>query len=119
MFPRKLPQTFAIYLLILAVLIAIAIGLAIVADEVDDGSFLWAFAWVPPVQFNLLDQVRRAHYGSYGGSSGTNPDFLPLLVTGMATCALYYLGLLLCAVRNFRFIREVEAEAATPTPGDP
>jgi hypothetical protein len=109
MFPRKLPQTFAIYLLILAILIAIAIGLAVVAEEVSDDSFLWAFAWVPPVQFNLLAEVRQT----------TASDFLPLLVTGMATCALYYLGLLLCAVRNFHLIREVEAEAATPTPGDP
>ena len=109
MFPRKLPQTFAIYLLILAVLIAIAIGLAIVAEEVSDDSFLWAFAWIPPVQFNLLGQVRH----------NISSDFMPLLVTGMATCALYYLGLLLCAVRNFHLIREVEAEAATPTPSDP
>jgi ABC-type transport system involved in multi-copper enzyme maturation permease subunit len=119
MFSRKLPQTFAIYLLIFAVLIAIAIGLAIVAEEINDGAFLWAFAWIPPVQFNLLDQVRREHYRSYGGGPGMDPNFLPLLATGIVTCAVYYLGLLLAAVRNFHLIREVEQDAAAPSPVDP
>jgi hypothetical protein len=109
LFPRKLPQGFATYLLILGILIVIAIALVIIEEELADGSFLWAFAWVPPVQISLLDQVRREH----------DDNFLPLLATGMVTCAVYYLGLLLCAVRNFRIIREVESEAAAPTAIDP
>lgn len=119
-FPRKINQTFAIYLLILAILIATAIGLAIVAEEVDDTSFMWFLSWIPPVQFNLLDEVNREYYNTYtsGAPPTAGPDFAPIVTIGIATCAAYYLGLLICAVRNFHLIREVETEATTPTTSD-
>lgn len=125
-FPRKINQTFAIYLLILAILFAIAIGTAIIAEEVydpsdkvDGPSFMWYLSWIPPVQFNLLDEANRVYYsGSSGHAPAPGPDFAPIINIGIATCAAYYLGLLICAVRNFHLIREVEAEAATPTPSD-
>lgn len=122
-FPRKINQTFAIYLLILAILVAIAIGAAIIAEEVDDDSFMWLLSWIPPVQFNLTDQVQREYYNNFTSGSvapgpGSGPDFSPVVTTGIVTCIAYYLGLLICAVRNFRLIREVEAEAATPTTSD-
>lgn len=120
-FPRKINQSFAIYLLILAILIATAIGLAIIAEEVEDTSFMWFFSWIPPVQFNLLDEVNREYYRGIipgGTPSSAGPNFAPIVTIGIATCAAYYLGLLVCAVRNFHLIRDVESEAATPTTSD-
>lgn len=119
-FPGKINQSFAIYLLILAILIAAAIGLAIIAEEVEDTSFMWFFSWIPPVQFNLMDEAQREYYNSFSSSppSAKGPDFAPIVTIGIATCAAYYLGLLICAVRNFHLIREVESEAATPTTSD-
>jgi hypothetical protein len=119
-FPRKINQSFAIYLLILAILIATAIGTAIIAGEVEDASFMWFLSWIPPVQFNLMDEANRVYYISYAsGTPGSpGPDFAPIVNIGIATCAAYYLGLLICAVRNFHLIRDVEAEAATPTTSD-
>ena len=119
--PARINRSFAIYLLILAILIALSIGVAIIADEVDDTSFVWLLSWIPPVQFNLLSEANREYYSSYGSSGtlpATGPDFAPIVTIGIATCVAYYLGLLICAVRSFHIIREVEAEAATPTTSD-
>jgi hypothetical protein len=74
------------------------------------------------VQFNLLSEANREYYSTYGSGSApptSGPDFAPIVTIGIATCVAYYLGLLICAVRNFHLIREVEAEAATPTTSDP
>lgn len=122
-FPRKINQSFAIYLLILAILVATAIGTAIIGEEVKDDSFMWFLSWIPPVQFNLMDQVQREYYNNFTFGSaapvpGAGPNFAPIVNIGIATCAAYYLGLLICAVRNFHLIREVETEAATPTTSD-
>jgi hypothetical protein len=119
--PRRIPRTFTLYVLFVGILTATAIGLSIVAEELEDRSFMWAFAWIPPVQFNLMDLVNREFResmvpGATGGPAG--PDFQPLVLTGVATCSIYYLGLLIFALRNFHVLREVETEAATPTPSD-
>lgn len=120
--PRRIPRSFSLFLMFAGLLIVTAIGLSIVAEEVEDDSFMWAFAWIPPVQFNLMDLIYREFYNSLDpGATGPpgNPDYQPLVLTGVATCSIYYLGMLLFALRNFRSIREVEEEAATITRSAP
>ncbi len=120
--PRRIPRTFSLFLLFAGILIGTAIGLSIVAEEVENDSFMWAFAWIPPVQFNLMDLIYRDYYDSVApGATGPpgSPDYQPLVLTGIATCSIYYLGMLLFALRNFRSIREVEEEAATITRSAP
>ena len=83
---------------------------------------MWAFAWIPPVQFNLMDLINREFYRSLDPSATGppgSPNYQPLVVTGIATCSIYYLGMLLFALRSFRSIREVEDEAATITRSAP
>jgi hypothetical protein len=121
--PSRIPRTFSLFLLFVGLLIGTAIGLDIVAEELEDQSFMWAFAWIPPVQFNLMDLINREFYTSFNGlgsppSPAAGPDFQPLVLTGITTCSIYYLGLLIFALRNFHLLREVETEAATPTPSD-
>lgn len=118
--PSRIPRTFSLFLLFAGLLIGTAIGLSIVAEELEDRSFMWAFAWIPPVQFNLMDQINREFYLSFNGSTPTpaGPNYQPLVLTGIATCSIYYLGLLIFALRHFRVLREVEEEATTPTTSD-
>ena len=118
--PSRIPRTFSLFLLFAGLLIGTAIGLSIVAEELEDQSFMWAFAWIPPVQFNLMDQINREFYLSFNGSTPTpaGPNYQPLVLTGIATCSIYYLGLLIFALRHFRVLREVEEEATTPTTSD-
>jgi hypothetical protein len=123
--PAKLPRNFALYFLVLGISVATAIGLAIVAEELESGRFMWAFAWIPPVQFNLLNVINQEYLENFDpgliGIAPTGPadiDYRPLVLTGIATCSLYYLGLLVFAVRNFHILREVEEQAATPSSRD-
>lgn len=118
--PSRIPRTFSLFLLFAGLLIGTAIGLDIVAEEIEDRSFMWAFAWIPPVQFNLIDVINREFDLSFNGSTPTpaGPDYQPLVLTGIATCSIYYLGLLIFALRHFRVLREVEEEATTPTKSD-
>jgi ABC-type transport system involved in multi-copper enzyme maturation permease subunit len=121
--PGRIPRTFTLYILFLGIIIATAVGLDIVQEEVEGANFMWAFAWIPPVQFNLMNLINRDYYDSLTGpgipTPSAGPDYQPLVLTGVATCAIYYLGMLIFALRSFHLIREVETEAATPTRSAP
>jgi hypothetical protein len=115
-FARRMRTTLGFYVLFLVLLVFAAIGLSVVAHETlgSDDNWMWWFAWIPPVQMNLVDLISRNHYAAIGYSGGS-PDFGSLLTTSVAVTATYFLLLLIAALRNFGAIRAVEQEAENPT----
>lgn len=120
---KRVNQPFAVYQLVFFGLVAIAIGLALIAGETTNDSFLWLFSWIPPVQVPLIDWVGREHRMAVdvarelGQPVPAGPDYGPVVTTGIVTCSLYYFALLICAIRSFPAIRAVEDEV-TRKPAD-
>lgn len=120
---KRVKQPFAVYQLVFVGLIAIAIGLALIAGETKNDSFLWWFSWIPPVQVPLIDWVGREHRMAVdvarqlGQPLPSGPDYGPVVTTGIVTCAFYYFALLVFAIRSFPAIRAVEDEV-TLKPAD-
>ena len=108
LFLRKARNPLGVYILIGVLLCVVAIGLAMIMEETRSDEYVWLFSWIPPVQLNVLAYLERGYYTS-GASTPQSLD--PVVVTGVVTTSLYFIGLLICALRNFATIREVEQEA--------
>ncbi|MCW1883311.1 hypothetical protein OKA04_01130 [Luteolibacter flavescens] len=113
-FVRQAKNPLGVYILVGVILCVIAIALGMIMSETKNDEYVWLFSWVPPVQMNLIDHLQSIHYNSMGsaGFSGSgSPDFQPVLLTGIVTSSVYFVLLLMLALRNFSTIREVEQEA--------
>jgi hypothetical protein len=108
-FLRRARNPLGVYILIGVLLFVVAIALEMIMQETREDGYVWLFSWIPPVQLNIMDHIRREHY-TPGGASGF-PDYEPVFLIGMVTSAIYFVLLLVCALRNFPVIREVEQEA--------
>ena len=127
-FGRMVRQPLAFYLLMFALMAAVAIALGIITDETKRTSptgYVWFFSWVPPVDLVLMDIIRWEHYESFrshlaGGGAPVSypppgaPDYKPVLMCAIITAAVYYATLLVFALRAFSQLREIEAEAESP-----
>lgn len=109
--PRKLRNPLGVYILVGVILAVVAIALALIMSETRYDGYVWLFSWVPPVQMNLIEHVQHEHYVNMGRTGATQPDYSAVLVTGIASASAYFVLLLLCALKNFSAIREVEQEA--------
>lgn len=120
-FSRKIRASLGFYILFGVVLVFGAIALAMIAEETDMNYdwWMWWFAWIPPVQMNLMDLVQRQHYQTSGGYGISAPDYSAVMMTGIATSTAYYLILLIAAFRGFPEIRSVEQAAENPTATEP
>lgn len=121
LFGRKVRQPLTFYLLMIALMVAVAVALGIITDETKRTSptgYVWFFCWIPPVDVVLMDVIRYDFYRAYRhsgmGYPTASPDYTPVLLCGIVTAAIYYVTLLLFAVRAFAQLREVEDEAASP-----
>ncbi|MCW1921518.1 hypothetical protein OKA05_03070 [Luteolibacter arcticus] len=112
-FLRRARNPLGVYILIGVLLCVVAIALAMIMGETRSDEYVWLFSWIPPVQMNVVAYIQSEHYSSATGgyASGTSPDFGPVLVTGIVTSSIYFVLLLICALRSFPAIREVEREA--------
>jgi hypothetical protein len=114
-FVRRARNALGVYILIGVLLCVVAIGLAMIMAETRDDGYVWLFSWIPPVQMNVIDHLQRGARTPSGGF----PDLGPLQTVSTITAAIYFVLLLMCALRNFSSIREVEQEAeghtATPS----
>lgn len=106
-FLRRARNALGVYILIGVLLCVIAIGLAMIMAETRDDGYVWLFSWIPPVQMNVVDHLQRVARTPSGGF----PDLSPLQMVSTITASVYFVLLLLCALKNFSTIREVEQEA--------
>jgi hypothetical protein len=120
-FSRKIKASLGFYILFGVLLVFGAIALAMIAEETDmeHDWWMWWFAWIPPVQLNLMELVQRQHYQAVGGYGISPPDYSSVVMTGIVTAAVYYLALLIAALRAFPQVRSVEREAEHPTAAEP
>jgi len=122
LFEKKIRQTFTFYLVILVSLCGLTIALGIIAQEVEKNSFLWAFSWLPPAQGLLMAVVRDDFYQPFIDTSKPPvglPDFTPVIISSITTTVIYFGALLVCAVKKFPLIREVEDQAEGKTVPEP
>jgi hypothetical protein len=110
-FLRRARNLLGVYILIGVLLCVVAIALAMIMQETRTDSYVWLFSWIPPVQLNVVEYIQREYYSAGGFSGGGVPDFSQLLLIGVLTSSIYFVLLLLCALKNFSTIREVEQEA--------
>lgn len=113
-FSAKVKNPLAFYVLILAITIAVAVGVVIATLESDNDTFVWFLSWIPPVQVVLAQVVSSEFYQSVsgGGATGATPDFGVIYKIGIATAGSCFALLLASAFKNFSAIREVEGDAA-------
>jgi hypothetical protein len=111
LFFRNARNPLGVYILIGVLLAFVAIGLGLIMNETRHDGYVWLFSWIPPVLINVMEYTRREHFDAVGYSSGTQPDLVPVMTTGIITTSVYFVLLLLCALRKFPAIREVEQEA--------
>lgn len=114
-FLRRVRNALGVYILIGVLLCVIAIALAMIMAETREDGYVWLLSWIPPVQMNVVAHLERVARSPSGGFA----DLGPLQMVSTITASLYFLLLLICALRNFSAIREVEQEAeghaATPS----
>jgi hypothetical protein len=114
-FLRRVQNALGVYILIGVLLCVVAIGLGMIMAETRDDGYVWLFSWIPPVQLNVIDHLERVARTPTGGF----PDLSPLQTVSTITASVYFVLLLICALRNFSSISEVEQEAegyaATPS----
>lgn len=112
-FSAKVKNPLAFYLLILAITVAITIGVLIGTIESDEDQWVWFLSWIPPVQIVLGQVVSEDFYRNASGGSATGgvPDFRTIYNIGVATAGVCYALLVASAFKNFFRIREVEDEA--------
>jgi cyanate permease len=120
LFGQKVRQPLTFYLLMVALMAAIAITLGILIEQTDDDGYVWFFCWIPPVEVVIMEVIQRQHYrGGYitGGYPMSAPNYMPVLIASLVTTGVYYALLLVAALRAFPEIGRVEAEASTePAP---
>ena len=114
-FSAKVKNPLAFYLLVLAIIIAVAIGTVIATIESDEDQWVWFLSWIPPVQVVLGQVVSEEYYRSVNAAAGGGPYFGTIYKIGITTAAISYAFLVAAAFKNFFRIREVEGDAlATP-----
>jgi len=107
-FTPKVRNPLGVYILLGVLLCAVAVVLGFVMNETDSDGYVWFFSWIPPVQLNVGDHINRLHYSS---SASGPADHTSLLKVGVISASVYLVLLLLCALKAFPAIREVEQEA--------
>lgn len=98
-FEKRIRSRFTIYLLLLVASLVITMLLTFIINEMprDERSFMWAFAWIPPVMFAMNEMHSAFH-------QGTVQDL------ALAVTACYALLLLVMTILPFRAVRKVERE---------
>jgi cyanate permease len=105
-FFRRAGNPLGVYILIGVLLFVVAVSLGMIMAETEKDDYVWFLSWIPPVQLDVMDHLHRTQV-----PSGSLVDLTPVLKVGKISSAIYFVLLLLIALRNFSSIREVEQEA--------
>ncbi|HEY1122528.1 MAG TPA: hypothetical protein VGE67_13040 [Haloferula sp.] len=117
LFISKARNPLGLYIMLGFLLGAVAIVLGLIEAETAKDDYVWFFSWIPPVQMNVMAYIRSTFFTDSTTGLG-QPDFGRLLTVSIVTPLVYLVLLLLCAIKNFSPIREVEQEAEGHT-GNP
>ncbi len=118
LFGRKIRATLGFYVLFVVLLVAAAVSLGAIMSETRNDDYIWLFSWIPPVQINLIEHMQSLHYQSLG-YGGAQPDYSPVVTIGFVSSAVYFLLLLMFALRSFTAIREIEEAAEGHAANEP